>query len=79
MARRPSEIVQLKLRFPEALRRLLNQAAKDNKRSMNGEIVSRLQESFLRQNLAALMREHAENTANKLADRVINRIEEQRK
>jgi hypothetical protein len=60
MRRKSTDIVQLKLRFPEALRRNLSQAAK-GKRSMNAEIVSRLDESFLRGNLAALMREHIDN------------------
>ena len=77
MARRPTEIVQLKLRFPEALRRNLSQAAKNNRRSMNAEIVSRLDESFLRGNLAALMREHAENTATKAAAEVVKLLNQQ--
>jgi hypothetical protein len=46
MARKPSDTVQLKLRFPEALRRLLERAAKANDRSMNAEIVHRLEQSF---------------------------------
>src|SRR5262245_16782147 len=46
--RRPrNETVQLKLRFSEALRRQLEQAATQNGRSMNAEIISRLETSFI--------------------------------
>lgn len=48
MARKPTDTVQLKLRFPEALRRQLERAAKANDRSLNLEIVSRLEGSFSR-------------------------------
>jgi hypothetical protein len=41
------ETVQLKLRFSEALRRKLAEAAVGNERSLNAEIVSRLEKSFL--------------------------------
>tara|TARA_B100000700_G_scaffold189815_1_gene209169 strand:- start:39703 stop:39942 length:240 start_codon:yes stop_codon:yes gene_type:complete len=37
---------QYKLRMPEELRDRLKEAAKDNHRTMNAEIVARLQESF---------------------------------
>ena len=46
MARKPHEMVQLKLRFPESLRRRLERDAGRNKQSMNSEIVSRLESSF---------------------------------
>ena len=46
MARKPNEMVQLKLRFPESLRRRLERDAGRNKQSMNSEIVSRLESSF---------------------------------
>ena len=45
MARKPHEMVQLKLRFPESLRSALRDARR-NKQSMNSEIVSRLESSF---------------------------------
>ena len=48
MVRKPTEEVQLKLRFEERLRRLLERAAEDNNRSMNAEIVHRLEVSFKR-------------------------------
>jgi hypothetical protein len=56
MARKPSDTVQLKLRFPEALRRRLERAAKANDRSMNMEIIFRLEESFLMDELNAEMK-----------------------
>jgi len=46
VARKPTDIVQLKLRFLESLRRRLERAAKANDQSMNAEIVSRLEQSF---------------------------------
>jgi hypothetical protein len=46
MARKPNKTVQLKLRFAESLRRRLEREAVRNKRSMNSEIVSRLERSF---------------------------------
>jgi hypothetical protein len=46
MARKPTDDVQLKLRFKEALRRQLERAAADNNRSINAEIISRLESTF---------------------------------
>jgi hypothetical protein len=46
MARKPTDIIKLNLRFPEALRRQLERAAADNNRSLNTEIISRLETSF---------------------------------
>ena len=46
MARKPTDEVQLKLRFNERLRRRLERAASQNARSMNAEIVERLEQSF---------------------------------
>jgi hypothetical protein len=46
MARKPTDEVQLKLRFSEALRRRLERVAKHNNRSMNTEIVHRLEQSL---------------------------------
>jgi hypothetical protein len=47
MARRSSnDIVHLKLRFPEFLRRRIANAAKDNRRSMNAEIMYRLMRAY---------------------------------
>ncbi|SDJ33905.1 Arc-like DNA binding domain-containing protein [Bradyrhizobium sp. Rc2d] len=46
MARKPMDPVKLNLRFTEALRARLEKAAAQNNRSMNEEIVRRLEDSF---------------------------------
>jgi len=46
MVRKPTDEVQLKLRFSESLRRRLERAAARNNRSMNTEIIHRLERSF---------------------------------
>src|SRR5262249_33821852 len=46
MARKPTDTVQLKLRFPEALRRRISAKAKKNRLSMNTEIIHRLIDSL---------------------------------
>lgn|SRR5215472_3929794 len=47
MARKPTETIQLKVRLSKALRRQMEDAAAQNGRSMNAEIVARLQRSVL--------------------------------
>jgi Arc-like DNA binding domain len=49
MARKPTDTAHLNLRYPEALRRRLERAAKNSGRSMNTEIVERLEQSFRRE------------------------------
>jgi hypothetical protein len=46
MARKPTDTIQLKVRLSEALRRQMEDAAARNGRSMNAEIVARLQHSI---------------------------------
>jgi predicted transcriptional regulator len=46
MARKPTDTAHLNLRYPEALRRRLERAARTNDRSLNTEIVHRLEQSF---------------------------------
>ena len=46
VTQKPNELVPLMTRLPEALRRRLEQAAAKSGRSMNGELIYRLQESF---------------------------------
>jgi hypothetical protein len=62
MAKKLMDTVQLKLRFPEAIRRQLERAAATNKRSMNSEIVSRLEASFRREENEKLIAETVERT-----------------
>jgi Arc-like DNA binding dprotein len=54
MARKPTDTVQLKLRFSEALRRRLEREAKDREHSLNSEIVNRLAQSFRKEDDADL-------------------------
>lgn len=57
--KKPTEMVQLKLRFSERLRRRLEKAAADNDDSMNSEIIRRLEKSFHEESdslLAAIVR-----------------------
>jgi hypothetical protein len=49
MARKPTDTAHLNLRYPEALRRRLERAAMNSRRSMNTEIVERLEQSFRRE------------------------------
>jgi hypothetical protein len=46
VARKPTDTVKLQLRLPEALRRRLERLAARNERSMNAEIIHRLQRTF---------------------------------
>jgi hypothetical protein len=78
MARKPTAIVTLSLRIREELRRHLEQDAKTHQHSMNAEIVKRLEDSFLKQNLAALMREKVEDafkaTTKEVAEEVAKKV-----
>ena len=46
MARKPTDTVQLNLRFSETLRRRLEREAARHDQSLNAEIVHRLEQSF---------------------------------
>ncbi|MEH2569781.1 hypothetical protein [Bradyrhizobium sp. AZCC 2289] len=46
MARKPSDLVQVKFRITERLRRLIEAEAKKNKRTQAQEMVQRLEKSF---------------------------------
>ena len=70
MNRKKSETVQLKLRFPESLRLRIDSAAKQNQRSMNAEIIKRLEQSFQRQDQAALV----ERTATAVMDKFMKLV-----
>jgi hypothetical protein len=56
MARKPTDEVQLKLRFDEKLRRRLAREAERNDRSMNAEIVLRLESSFRQEDTEQLFK-----------------------
>jgi Arc-like DNA binding dprotein len=65
MARKLTDTVQLKLRFPEALRRRLEREARRHGQSLNGEIVSILEGRFRESDDADL---HAAAFAEALRD-----------
>jgi hypothetical protein len=46
VTRKPTDLVQLKLRFDERLRKRIERAANHNECSMNAEIIKRLEQSF---------------------------------
>jgi hypothetical protein len=74
MARKPTDTVQLKLRFSERLRRRLEQAAKHNDWSMNTEIVNRLDESFQHEDQEEMMIEKAARDAVQAQREVIRKL-----
>jgi hypothetical protein len=55
MARKPSDVVQVKFRLPERLRRLIEVEAKKNKRTQAQEMVLRLERSFVDQGIEAVI------------------------
>jgi Arc-like DNA binding domain len=59
--------VNLQVRLPEALRRKLAEEAETNKRSLNSEVVWRLEQSFARQELPS-----SGVDADHIADRMLN-------
>jgi hypothetical protein len=62
MARKPTDQVHLKLRFTEKLRKQIEQAAGQNNRSMNEEIIRRLEESFTGEDLTKKLVRTVEQT-----------------
>ena len=55
MARKLTDTVHLRLRFDERLRRRLEREADQNRRSMNAEIIDRLEKSFAKQDQQKLL------------------------
>jgi hypothetical protein len=75
MARKPTDQVKLNLRFVEALRARLEKAATKNNRSLNEEIVRRLEDSFQGDDLAAAI----EKLSQKMTIRIGNTVVKQGK
>ena len=72
MARKPTDEVQLKLRFNERLRHRLERAASQNARSMNAEIVERLAQSFRQEAQKKLIQAVATASATAAVEKTIN-------
>jgi hypothetical protein len=75
MTRKPYQTVQLKLRFPEKLRLRIQSAAERSERSMNSEIVHRLEKSFEKDDLAALVSSAADAAAKPAAKAAASMVE----
>jgi Arc-like DNA binding domain len=71
MSRKLSQTVQLKLRFPEKLRQRIESAAARNERSMNAEIVHRLDQSFQKDDLLAHQATLAEAAATTAVEKLL--------
>jgi predicted HicB family RNase H-like nuclease len=76
MARKPTDTVQLKLRFPEALRRRLVREATRRGQSLNGYIVRILEEAFQQSDS---VHQRAQAIAEALGDEIVNAIVEEAK
>ena len=74
MARKPSDVIQIKIRVREDLRRQLEQAANKADRSINSEMASRLANSF---NLPKLNEITAglENVYTRFARELLDRVQ----
>jgi hypothetical protein len=70
MAKKPSDQVKLNLRFTEALRARLEKQATKNQRSMNEEIIRRLEGSFKGDDVEEFLQQMAETTGRPVTLRV---------
>ena len=78
--RKPTDIVNLKVRFTEAMRQRIEQEAKKNQRSLNGEIVYRLGLTFGAEGVAlAHQFEEREKEMAKVLREVVERIVAERR
>jgi len=76
MARKPTDTVQLKLRFPEALRRRLVREATRRGQSLNGYIVRILEKAFEQSDS---VQERAQAIVEALGDEIVEAIVEEAK
>ena len=76
MVRKPTDMVQLKLRFPEALRRRLEREAKKHGQSLNAEIVMILEGRFRESDG---IQERAKAIAEALGEEFVNAMVKQAK
>jgi len=74
MARKPTEIIALSLRVREELRRRLEGEAKKQRRSLNAEIVHRLEQSLQKEDEAAHMSRIASMAAETLSAAVEEKL-----
>jgi type III secretory pathway component EscV len=72
MARKPNDTVQLNLRFSEDLRRRLEREAARSGRSMNAEIIQRVEQTFHQAEREAEMSKYVELAAKTAATTTMN-------
>jgi hypothetical protein len=72
--RKPSDTVQLKLRFPESLRRRLEREAEANHCSLNTQIVNILEDAFRKSDK---LQDRAKAIAHALGDEIVRAIVDQ--
>jgi hypothetical protein len=78
--RKPTDVVNIKVRCLEALRSRLEHEAKKNQRSLNGEIVYRLGASFGEEGVAlAGQFEEAEKEIRKKLQEIVARLVQERR
>jgi hypothetical protein len=75
MARKPDEMISLKLRFPERLRKQIEKAAAKSERSMNSEIIYLLQQALQFGDLEAVTRSAVEAAAKLAVYNVLDHLE----
>jgi Arc-like DNA binding dprotein len=66
--RKPADLVKLNLRFAEALRLRLEKHAERNNRSLNSEIVRRLEESFRKDDIISAIDSASDKTSKAIID-----------
>jgi hypothetical protein len=71
VSRKPSDPVKLNLRFTEALRSRLEKQATKNNRSLNEEIIRRLEESFKGDDFTAAIERLSERMTVKIGDMTV--------
>ena len=79
MAKKPSDPVKLNLRFTEGLRSQLEKQALKNNRSLNAEIVGRLEQSFEQADRIAFFREAMEKRIEDHRQRMLEEVATSRK
>jgi hypothetical protein len=73
MARKPNDPVKLNLRFTEALRLRLEKQADKNNRSLNEEIIRRLEDSFGGDDFRSALEKLSETMTIKLGDMIVKK------
>jgi hypothetical protein len=72
MAKRSSDIVQVKVRMRADMHRQLAKEAERRGQTLNAEILNRLERSFGPEDIAATIQQTAEATVNQVAERVLD-------